>query len=243
MRSFLNWIAEVELPWGKSIITAIMLWCLAFCSAAENHKEKFENLVRADALSYYQSLGHSIDSIEITSKLPARLHASKCNDMHINRFPEKATPLKKVRYEIDCEDGQTHRGYAIIKLWTKAIVSTRQINVGESIDESVLTTRSIDISRLRGGFTTNLQEVVGYRVKRKIKQHQAITFMYLTAPDLVTKGEIVTLQAQGNGFVASTKAQSLQDGKLGERIKVRNLSSNKIIQAQVIGKNLLKSEN
>ncbi|WP_334021405.1 flagellar basal body P-ring formation chaperone FlgA [Alteromonas sp. S015] len=243
MKRFLSRIAEVRLPRGKQISRTLLLWSISCFSAASSQSDIFEKLVISDVNSFFQKRGHAIEKVDVDVKLPHRLEQSSCTDMQVRRRSADTAPIKKVRYEIECEGETSYRGYANIKVWTPALVAKRQINVGEYISPSMLTSASTEISVLRGGFLTRASQIEGYRVKRKIKQHQAITFSYLSAPDLVVRGEIVTLQAEGTGFVASVKVEALEDGKLGESIKVRNLSSEKIIQAKVIGENLVKSEN
>lgn len=234
---------EAQLPWGKALISLFVLCCQGAQATTKSPVEVFEEQVKFDVQNYYGEFNYPIDKIEIAAKLPTRLTKKGCNDMAIKRQPAHRAPIKKVRYNISCSSGdEVYRGHASVGVWMPIIVSQRQIEVGEHLTETMLARVSSDISELRGGFTLNKNQVLSYRVKRKIDQHQAINLSYLQAPKLVSRGNLVTLQAHGNGFVASVKVEALDDGILGEVIKVRNLSSNKIIQARVIGKNLLKSE-
>jgi flagellar basal body P-ring formation protein FlgA len=51
---------------------------------------------------------------------------------------------------------------------------------------------------------------------------------------LVEKGSHVVIKVQTAGFAASTKGVALQDGQLGQRIKVQNLSSGTVLEADVV---------
>lgn len=243
MSRFLQQLAEAELPVGKYVLALLLNCCFtAFCFSQE-HLNQFRHLVESDVRAYYAELDHRVDRVRIEVKLPNRLTHSTCNTMAVSRIPAHATPIKKVRYEIRCEGTEKYRGYANIKVWTPVLVATRQLDVGDQIGTDEVTMMSTELSQLRTGFVTHPNQILGFEVKRKIRQHQAVTFPFLIAPTLVTRGEIATLQAGGNGFIASVKVEVLKNGRQGELIEVRNLSSNKILQARVIGKNLLKSEN
>ncbi len=53
------------------------------------------------------------------------------------------------------------------------------------------------------------------------------------APPAVARGERVTMSARVGVVVASVSAEALQDGKVGETIRVRNLQNGRVQQARV----------
>jgi flagella basal body P-ring formation protein FlgA len=56
----------------------------------------------------------------------------------------------------------------------------------------------------------------------------------LTAPSAVKKGERVTITAALSSINIKMSGKALSNGSIGEMIKVKNISSNKTIEAQVI---------
>ena len=62
---------------------------------------------------------------------------------------------------------------------------------------------------------------------------------HLRKARLMRRNESVTIYSISNNFSIETKAIALSDGYLGERIKVKNPESNKIITARVVGYGLL----
>ena len=71
-------------------------------------------------------------------------------------------------------------------------------------------------------------------VKRELRKNDIISRRYLENKQLVNKDEHILLQVNIANFSANVKAVALQDGQLGEIIKVKNLSSDKVVQGKVI---------
>ena len=68
---------------------------------------------------------------------------------------------------------------------------------------------------------------------------EIIRTRHLRKARLMRRNELVTIYSISDDFSIETKAIALSDGYLGERIKVKNPESNKIITARVVGYGLL----
>jgi len=75
------------------------------------------------------------------------------------------------------------------------------------------------------------------------KERVTITNMVptmLKAQRLIERGQRVTVLAGGNGLEVRMPAEALSHGAKGERIRVRNLSSHRIIEGVVAGAGLVR---
>lgn len=79
-----------------------------------------------------------------------------------------------------------------------------------------------------------MDEILGMAVKRRIQQGHAISWSLLESPEIVKRGDIVTLLIRANGFSASAQGKAMENGIKGQQIKVENNSSGKIIEGIVI---------
>lgn len=61
-------------------------------------------------------------------------------------------------------------------------------------------------------------------------------------PVLVEPGALATLLVTGNGFQIKTVVIPLQEGSLGQQIRVRSLENHQVLSAQVVGRNRLRSD-
>jgi flagella basal body P-ring formation protein FlgA len=72
--------------------------------------------------------------------------------------------------------------------------------------------------------------------KRSLAPGDLLNRNWVTGVCLVRNGEMVRLLVQNGSISISVLARALQDGKLGDRIKVRNIESDRALTAVVIGR-------
>ncbi len=91
------------------------------------------------------------------------------------------------------------------------------------------------------GYFGRIEQVVGKTAKRRIRAGQTLTADLLDAPLWVRRGQSVTIVARQDGIEASTLGEALANGREGDVVRVRNRSSEKVIDAQVIGDGVVTS--
>ena len=90
-----------------------------------------------------------------------------------------------------------------------------------------------DLSRIKYGYFTKIEHLVGKQLKRRIPQNKIIKVNYVKSPTLIKRGEIVSIVAENNGYSVKMSGTAMADGIYGERIRVKNLSSKRIIEGTV----------
>ena len=89
---------------------------------------------------------------------------------------------------------------------------------------------------LTGGgsaYFARTEEVIGQQTRGQIAAGQVIAPWQLDRPHLVSRGESVALHAGQGGFEVTTRGEALDNGRLGEQIRVRNAASGKIVHGWV----------
>ena len=79
--------------------------------------------------------------------------------------------------------------------------------------------------------------VDGFEVAQSVAAGQPLTERDLAPRTLVHRGQTVSVVADDGSLSISMKALATQDGASGATIKVRNLTSQRDITAQVVGEN------
>ena len=102
---------------------------------------------------------------------------------------------------------------------------------GDLIAKGDIVIKYVEQTLLRGQQFNNLNEVVGTRAKRRISPNQPIFSNNLC---FVCKGDSVSIIARTENFEIKTVGEALQDGNLGDRIRIKNTYSNKRVDARVI---------
>jgi flagella basal body P-ring formation protein FlgA len=84
-------------------------------------------------------------------------------------------------------------------------------------------------------------DLTGLRARAPVKSGQAVTRSMLTPVVLVEAGRPAKLVAEGAHFRVSTTVIPLQAGVLGQQIRVREVDSQRILSAEVVGRGELKA--
>ena len=103
-----------------------------------------------------------------------------------------------------------------------------------------LRTEKRNVATLSRGYFTRLEDVVGKIARTPINKEQVISLHSLATPKLVHRGQSVTIIARSETVIVKMNGNAMSDGHLGELIKVKNLRSQRIIEAEVIDNNLVR---
>lgn len=144
--------------------------------------------------------------------------------------------LGRQRFEINCPGpaGWSVTVHSQANVFLPVVHAQSIIERGQTIGRDDLKLERINIGKARSGFFHRLDDVAGLAAKRRIRANQTLTPALLTQPLAVRRGEPVKIIASHGSIEASTAGEALGDGQAGDLIRVRNLSSEKIIDARVL---------
>ena len=120
------------------------------------------------------------------------------------------------------------------------IVSTKQnIPKGKVIQMEDLEMQWAS-SRSTFGAYLKVENIIGHKAKRNIMRNSIIKAQHITPMNAVNKNDTIIITSGSSGLRISTYGQALDDGKLGDMILVRNLSSNKEFKAIITASKKVK---
>lgn len=96
-----------------------------------------------------------------------------------------------------------------------------------------LTAVKTEIGKLNRGYYTDIHDILGKQTRRSLPQAQPVNPGMIKAPLLIKRGEMVALVAQNPRFSIRMQGRALSDGSEGEQIRVKNLSSSRIVEGTV----------
>lgn len=123
-----------------------------------------------------------------------------------------------------------------IQVFGKAIVSSTNIHKNSIVLPKHLEYKEIQVNKARYGSYSDITKVSGMRAKRTIRKGTILKSSLLQPPRLISRGDEVVIVAKNSQIAIRMKGKALSEGVLGEQIDVENLSSKRIIRAQVIEK-------
>lgn len=89
------------------------------------------------------------------------------------------------------------------------------------------------------GIFTDPAAVIGRRVRVPVGEGQPVLLRQLEPDWLVEAGNPLSLTAEAGGLMVSAPAEALENGQMGDVIRVLNLSSQREVKGLVTGKNIV----
>lgn len=169
------------------------------------------------------------------SQLDPRLRLARCNSDLEPFLPNGARAIGNTTVGIRCSRPHPWTIYlrASVRVLGDVLVAARFLPIGTLLTKADLKTERRDLFALQGNFTTAHADIVGKQLRRPLRIGSVIPPQALIAPPLIRRGEKVTIWARGDGMEVSSSGIALSDAFLGDHLRVRNESSQKVIEGTV----------
>ena len=89
------------------------------------------------------------------------------------------------------------------------------------------------------GALKSIKNIENMEVSRSLRQGEIVKINDLRPAKLVSKGDVVTLTYVLNNLELVVSVESLEDGRLGDKIRLKNTESGEVIRGKVTGKGLV----
>lgn len=160
-----------------------------------------------------------------------RIRIPECGDGFQYHVSDDALQQSYVTVRVSCNTNEWYLFTSAQITRTKSIVVTSgAISPGTVLTSENLTLADIDVRRLRYTTFSDVDSLIGARMKRRVTGGQAVQTNMLC---FVCKGDRITISAKLSGMAVKTSGIAQQDGVIGDNIKVINSSSQKAIIAEV----------
>lgn len=176
-------------------------------------------------------------TIDITIRpIDTRLRLATC-DNNLT-FERKNTPIQsKTSIRARCHGKKPWSTFVManISLKQSIVVVKHELPRHHILSSNDLTRVVKDIANLRRGYKTNINSLVGMQLKRNARANTVIYDFQLQLPDIIKKGDLVTVSTRRGSLVVSSPGIAMNNGHKGEKIKVENRRSSRVIQGRVTG--------
>lgn len=168
-------------------------------------------------------------------RLDNRLKLTQCNTPLTSSLGPGAQLHGKTTVQVRCNGDKpwTVHLSAHIKLYTKVVKTLEPLDKGHILQQSDLSLVEEEITRLRSGYFTQTKSLIGKQLKRRLAQNKLIKSNYVKSPTLVKRGELVSIVAKNSGYSVKMTGTALMNGAKGDRIRVKNQSSKRVVEGTV----------
>lgn len=87
------------------------------------------------------------------------------------------------------------------------------------------------------GHPASIDDVIGRVLKKDLAANTIITYQMLDDSVAFERGDIVNIVAENKNLLVQSKGKAMEKGRLGDIVRVKNMSSGKEIEAKVSGQN------
>ncbi len=183
---------------------------------------------------------------EITlGRLDSRLTLAKCENPLKVFSLAKFIPIGRNNIGVECTTPHYWKVYipVSIKFFSTVVVAAKPLSRGTTLDVDDLTLDRRQITNHLGGYFTDLEQVIGRKVRRAIRLGDIIQENATEAAKWVKKGQIVTLRSGNSRFQVISSGKALSDGAEGEIVRVSNSKSQRVVEGTVVAPGIVEIRN
>lgn len=132
---------------------------------------------------------------------------------------------------------------AVIKIYDTVIVLSQPVQRGEIITRQHLSSAKRDVSKLRGNFISQIEQVENKQAARYTPAGTVLGLKSFIEPNLIKRGDKIIISAIQPTFTIRMNGVAMMDGGQGQLIRIKNENSGRIISATVIESGLVSVKN
>lgn len=122
-----------------------------------------------------------------------------------------------------------------VRFRTQVVVLAHPVSRGTVLESEHLGTRVTDVKRLAHGYFDDPDLATGQVMRRPAVPGTVLTPSMLEPAIMIKKGQTVRLIVSARNFRINASGEALADAVEGQRLRVRNLSSQRIVEGVVVG--------
>lgn len=187
-----------------------------------------------------QAQQYSRVEIEI-GQLDSRLKLTKCAAPLKHKIHNRQLQPGRILLLSQCPGSKPWKVYlpVNIKAYRPVVVVTDNISRGQSLSLADLALQEREISRYTNHSLHSLNQAVNQVAKKHLRSGSVLSSMHIGPPKVIKRGSKIDIVASSGRVSVRMAGKAMADGRVGDQIKVKNLSSNKILQAQVVSSSLV----
>jgi flagella basal body P-ring formation protein FlgA len=232
MKLLLTRVRQLLLYW--LLLSLIALYVTDISAAQMQSHESIREVAKQHILNLADT--YPAPPVVTAGHLDSRLRLAACEQPLETFAPKNRRNTGKITVGVRCNGEKPWTLYVpvTVSIMLPVVVTTTDIHRGTLIRKEDLQLEMRDISSLHRGYLESLDQAVGKSVKQSIRSNQVVTPSKIVSPRAIKRNSRVTILASSNSIQVRMAGIALENGSIGERIRIRNQSSNLEIDAKVV---------
>jgi flagella basal body P-ring formation protein FlgA len=228
----------------KQYLFIFILHCLwAPASQANELKaDQLEQSIRDNVLNQWQEIGQRAGAVSkvVITGIPQDYKSPECKSPLAVKTTNTLR-LGRNSIEVSCplRSSWSLMLNADIEVWRDVVVLRDHLSRGQRVKRTSLVLQQRNIGDLQRGYYTEIKGIIGHVSKRSLKAGTAISPGMINLPLIVKRGQAITIRVERLGFSVNMKGFALKKGRKGDRIKVKNSNSDKVLYGTIVDSDLV----
>jgi flagellar basal body P-ring formation protein FlgA len=182
---------------------------------------------------HYAAPGSRVEAA--SEPFDARLRVADCALPLVASVPagDRLAPRVSVLMRCPAAAGWTLRVAVTLRVWRQVLVANRPLIRGDGVVATDVRSEERDVARLPYGYIESLDQVAERSLARPLAAGSVLTPGALGGRRMIRAGDHVQLVAELGGIAVRADGIALGSGDSGARLRVRNGSSGRVVDAIV----------
>jgi flagella basal body P-ring formation protein FlgA len=170
-----------------------------------------------------------------SGKLDSRLRLRQCSQALEGFLPAGGRTIGNITVGVRCADDAPWSLYVPVRVsvYRDVVVAAELLSRGSVLTADDVRLASVDLAELPHGYLLDISDSIGKKLKRRLQAGTALTPMALEQPQIIKRGQRVTILARSGRMEVRMAGKALDHGAVGKRIGVVNLSSKQKLEGVV----------
>tara|TARA_R110000744_G_scaffold25914_1_gene63972 strand:- start:3157 stop:3867 length:711 start_codon:yes stop_codon:yes gene_type:complete len=223
----------------KAFASIIMLTLTSFAGSASTntHRERAAQLIDG-AQQFVASQLTTSAQIRLnisTAEIDERVNLPVCPENIIYTASNESLQQSNIAVKALCKPSNWYMYLMVsVKQMQPVVVISNAVSPGTILNSGNIKLVDMNRALLRRTTFSNVEDVLGARIKRRVRPGQPITPNNLC---FVCKGDTIIINASNTMMQVKASGVAMQDGNIGDTIIVTNTRSKKQINARVASTN------
>lgn len=212
---------------------AVFTYCIALSCWATADYQSHESIYQKAEAVIVSALALGIDYELEMIPLDQQLQFPRC-PKPLNAFLVNK-PIKPGRLSVGIQCEGEHRWSvflsAVLKIFANVLVLTQPVSRGTTLTEELVTVERREVSRFRENYFTDFTPLRDKQTNKTLIAGTMLTLNMLSPAIIIKKGDRVMIKSANPNFAITMTGEALSDAHKGQLLRVKNLSSGRIISA------------
>lgn len=216
------------------LLLGLALGAFAHGDDAVQELDEIAQTVQTFLLEQHQQR-HEVPQIRLQEQ-DSRLRLPKCRAVLQAFLPSGAKNVGNTAVGVRClEPSWTVYQRATVHVYDQVLVAQHFLRRNTTLSAHDLKAERRELSALPGGYETDAAQLIGKQLRQALMAGMVISPRHVKIPSAVRQGDTITLVVRNSGMEVTSRGIALGEAGLGQRVRVRNTASQRVVEGVVVG--------